>query len=79
MDMSSEETAKGVTWVAYGMLHAPSFGTGGFAIGILIFIWRVVRNIKMFICMALGWALFFGTIAHLWFSHTDDKLPSNRP
>lgn len=76
-DVATAETVKQITWAGYALMHAPAFGSGGFVMGFLIFLYRTVRNPRVFCCTALGWALFVGTLVYLWIARPDPKPPSS--
>lgn len=78
-DATAAEAVKQISWAGYALTHAPAFGSGGFMMGLALFLYRTVRNPRVFCCSLLGWALFAGTLLYLWISHTDPKTPSSHP
>ena len=72
--MDNEQTVEAVkqlTWAGYTLMHAPAFGSGGFMMGVFLFLWRWLPNPRAFCCAALGWILFAATLAYFWFSKPD--------
>ena len=63
------EAVKQITWAGYALLHAPEFGSGGFILGVLLFLWRWSRNLKAFCCGAFGGIVFVASMAYLYKSN----------
>jgi len=69
------EVVKQLTWAGYALMHAPAFGSGGFIMGVILFIWRFIRNPRGRCCAMLGWILFAATLAYLWLTNSNAPKP----
>lgn len=74
--VATEEATKQVTWLVFALTHVPAFGSGGFLVAVLIFIFRWIRNPRLFLCTCVGWTGFAATLLYLWSSRPDPLTKS---